>query len=450
MSDPTRSSKGKFHRMPLLPPPAIRVLFVEDDAVDQRALLRAVRDEALPYELCVVSSVREAYRELAAQKFDLVITDYSLGDGTALDVLDRAGDVPGIIVTGTGDEETAIRGMRAGAFDYLVKDAERAYLRELPYTVQIALQKKEQERAIRMLSQAIMSIGDGVYITDRDDRVVLVNRAFCDMYRYTDEEITGQRSALLWDARPDDDLGPLERELTAEVTQRTKGGDPLPVSLRRSPVRDASGRVVAMVRVARDMTERNRVEKALRDANAELEQSRAALEHMASHDELTGLYNRRHLNEMLRTEVARATRYRRPLALLMIDVDHFKSINDRFGHRAGDDVLRGLSRLLRAQLRTMDVCARFGGEELTVLLPEMVEDGAMIVAERLRVTIANHAFAIADDEQPITVTVSIGVATLPGDADTDGALMQAADRALYAAKGLGRNRTVACSRMQEQ
>ncbi|NQU40580.1 MAG: diguanylate cyclase [Lentisphaerae bacterium] len=160
------------------------------------------------------------------------------------------------------------------------------------------------------------------------------------------------------------------------------------------------------------------------------------LEHMAVTDELTGLANRRRMTERLADEVARADRYDRPLALLVMDIDHFKEINDRFGHAAGDQALKALAELLRADVRTTDHAYRYGGEEFVILLPELQFPESMAVAERLRKDVENCR--LIDDPQQ-RITVSIGMAQyIKGESPTK--FLERADKAMYEAKQAGRNR----------
>lgn len=159
----------------------------------------------------------------------------------------------------------------------------------------------------------------------------------------------------------------------------------------------------------------------------------------AKHDGLTGLLNRHHLDERLHQEVARASRYHRPLSVLMIDVDYFKAYNDTYGHLQGDELLRSLSSLLQQNLRQSDVIGRYGGEEFLVLLPETDKASASQLARRLCHLVANTAFLLGRNDMPTYCTVSIGVASLPEDALTVSELVNAADQALYEAKRRGRN-----------
>jgi diguanylate cyclase (GGDEF)-like protein len=161
-------------------------------------------------------------------------------------------------------------------------------------------------------------------------------------------------------------------------------------------------------------------------------------------DSLTGLYNRRHLQHRLAQEMTRAQRYDQTLACLFIDADHFKQINDRYGHPAGDQVLISLAQRLRRRLRTSDIATRYGGEEFAVLLPQTDAESACHLAEQIRQEVASEAIRVEGD-CAVQVTVSIGVAAFDGaaEADADPAgerLLAAADQAVYRAKFAGRNR----------
>jgi diguanylate cyclase (GGDEF)-like protein len=156
-------------------------------------------------------------------------------------------------------------------------------------------------------------------------------------------------------------------------------------------------------------------------------------------DALTHVYNRRYLLEFLSRELASAARYRRPLALTLFDVDHFKLINDAHGHLGGDFTLRELAACLKPIARTTDVLARFGGEEFAVVMPDTTHDQAMVCAERLRLQIAGHPFCF--NASTYTVTVSLGVSTFMGeDWMTTHKLIGQADQNLFRAKRNGRNR----------
>ncbi len=165
---------------------------------------------------------------------------------------------------------------------------------------------------------------------------------------------------------------------------------------------------------------------------------------LAVTDALTGLFNRRHFNQQLEENVSRAARYDEPLALIFLDVDHFKSVNDRFGHHAGDRCLQALARTLRENVRDSDQIARIGGEEFAVLLIRADRELALSIAERLRDRI-DDLIIEEDPPLPVDLTASLGIAFFREDGDDPRSLMRSADRALYTAKRLGRNRVVLAS-----
>ncbi|MDT8341163.1 MAG: sensor domain-containing diguanylate cyclase [Longimicrobiales bacterium] len=273
---------------------------------------------------------------------------------------------------------------------------------------------------------------DAVVVLDRDNRIVDVNRSA--------RERLGLRL-----------LGPLPVELAAAWTsvRRRLGDADIPVS-ERVPLRGPHGQVVPFemrvtmmrpgegsggraVLVLRDITTQEALERELRSASA-------ALSRLAHTDELTGLANRRSLMDRLREEVDRAHRYGRPLTLVLLDLDHFKRVNDQWGHAAGDEVLRVTARALERISREQDLPGRMGGEEFAVVLPETDAAGGRILADRLRLEIGRCTHE-TDSGETFRVTASLGVATLaPGSGTDMDTLVQRADVAMYRAKELGRNR----------
>lgn len=212
------------------------------------------------------------------------------------------------------------------------------------------------------------------------------------------------------------------------VTERSPG-DPrtYEVTVTRLSTDGARGRTALLLR---DVTVRERMQRDLHMANA-------ALERLAREDALTGLANRRRFMEVLKQELERVGRYGHPLAVVMLDLDHFKAVNDTHGHGAGDAVLREAARALRSVCRDVDLAARLGGEELALLLPETDAAGARVVAERARERIAGVAHETSEG-RTFRVTASFGVAAARPGASSE-SVLHAADEALYRAKAAGRN-----------
>lgn len=226
-----------------------------------------------------------------------------------------------------------------------------------------------------------------------------------------------------------------------ELTAVRKDGSKFPVEVSISAIR--LGGKHGAVGILRDITERKRMEAQIAASLAEKEVLVQSLNELATRDGLTGLCNHRAFYTLLADELARVRRFRRPVSLLLLDIDHFKRINDIHGHLAGDATLRELGKLLPREVRGIDHVCRYGGEEITLILPETDIEAAARVAERLRSTVEAQPFEV-NSGAPLHITVSIGIASWPLHADVAEALVAAADKALYAAKNAGRNRVMVC------
>lgn len=194
-----------------------------------------------------------------------------------------------------------------------------------------------------------------------------------------------------------------------------------------------------------EITPRN-LERCLRYA-LKLSESIQSLHGLATHDPLTGLLNRRELDRLLEEELARAARFRRSFSIVLVDIDHFKAVNDTHGHQAGDIVLMHVAALLASHARSTDRVARFGGEEFALVELETDEAGALASAERVRAAMAGTPCAVPGVAGGLRVTLSAGVAVYPKHGDGMESLLRAADRALYEAKSLGRNLVVGASNL---
>jgi len=281
-----------------------------------------------------------------------------------------------------------------------------------------------------LLSSALEESADQVLITDTDGHIVYVNPAFEEHTGYSSREVLGRNPRILKSGRHSREFYQRLWETLREghtfrdtFTDRDKDGRLFYIEQAIRPVRDNRGRIIRYVSTGKDITER-----------VEMEQE---LKRLATTDKLTGLMNRLKFEEILEGERERCRRYDRPLSLVMFDIDHFKGINDTFGHDVGDEVLARIAELVRRNLRDSDQVARWGGEEFMLLAPETELDGARRIAEKLRFAIASHVFPGVGH-----VTSSFGVTELQGDESVK-RLIKRTDNHLYDAKEIGRDCVVA-------
>lgn len=213
----------------------------------------------------------------------------------------------------------------------------------------------------------------------------------------------------------------------AEVFFRHKLGHRVPVCVRVAPIRNESGKILGAVEVFSDVSAKEQAERRVRE-----------LESMAFLDSLTALPNRRYTELKLKQAVEEWEQFGRVFGLLMLDIDHFKQINDAYGHDAGDAVLKTVSGTLAKSLRKTDIAGRWGGEEFLALLPEVSVEQLRYLAERCRVLVANSRAIV--ENRPLSVTISIG-ATLIEKGDSPESAIKRADRLMYLSKSSGRNQT---------
>jgi diguanylate cyclase (GGDEF)-like protein/PAS domain S-box-containing protein len=303
-------------------------------------------------------------------------------------------------------------------------------------------EREAAQKELKLFRALVDESNDAIELIDSEtSRLIDVNKRACvDLGYSRDELLCLSISDIDGDSDPAN-ASAIEEGLAnegfvvVESSHRRKDGSVFPVELSLRRIALDKSYVVA---VARDISERKRAE-------AEMQALQDLLREQAIHDPLTGLYNRRFLEESLDRELIRAKRSGACVSAIMGDLDHFKRVNDEYGHRAGDEVLRTFAKLLKANLRGSDVDCRYGGEEFLLLLPGSTNKTACERAEVLRAALA--ATSVPFEGADIAVTGSFGVATYPEHALTGDNLIEAADSALYAAKESGRNRVMSCSQL---
>ncbi|HNO83013.1 MAG TPA: diguanylate cyclase [Anaerolineales bacterium] len=309
---------------------------------------------------------------------------------------------------------------------------------------------QESEGRYRSLFDRMM---DGIYRSTHEGKFVDVNPAMVKMFGYSSKEemlAIDIKTELYFDAEERGthklDTGDGETDI---YRLRRKDGTEIWVEDRGSYTYDDHGNVIYHEGTLRDVTARKHAEEALHRAKESLERTNQELERvlqreqqLARTDGLTGLYNYRYFFELATREFKAAMRYRRPLSILMFDTDDFKRINDTLGHSAGDKILALIAQATAAQMRSVDVLARYGGDEFIILLPQTSAKQAYPIAERIRNSVAD--MQMPSDKGMVSVTLSIGIAEIqyePADESVE-FIVQRADKALYAVKQAGRNRAM--------
>jgi diguanylate cyclase (GGDEF)-like protein/PAS domain S-box-containing protein len=310
-----------------------------------------------------------------------------------------------------------------------------------------ALAEKERAsgnlRASEELFRAFMNASPFLsYIKDAAGRLLFYNRSFAQRFGVSEYAWLGRTDEQLWSRKLTKSMRTHDLEVMAggrmvETEENIRNSDGTVSSLRsfKFPCHDSAGNVL-LAGVAVDVSEEVAHQFELERYHRELEEANDQLRKLAVTDELTGLRNRRSFEERLVMEFSMARRRKRELSVLLIDVDNFKMINDRWGHAAGDEVLRRLGTILRTTVRLPDLPARYGGEEFVVLLPESGEESAMGLARRVMQRVA------AEEWENEPLTISVGMAAMNESLESGFQLVELADEALYAAKRAGKNRVM--------
>ena len=415
----------------------LRALIIEDSEDDALLLQRQLRSggyELIARQVDTADAMKAALEE---ETWDIIFADYTMPrfDGLAALHLLRANnaDIPFIFVSGTIGEDTAVMAMRAGAQDYIMKGRNKRLLpaveREL-HEAELRRERRQAEQARARLIATLEASTDFVGMANAEGQMFYLNRAGRGMLGIDyDEDVTNMK---LIDLSPAWSSGFLNDALSiahrdgvwsGECQLVTRNGGEIPVSQLILAHHDDAGAVEFYSAIARDMGERKRFEEELR--------------HQATHDSLTGLPNRVLLQDRLETALMTAQRQKIGVAVLFLDLDNFKRINDTLGHSAGDALLRQVGERLRNRLRTTDTVGRRGGDEFMVVFnhPCDVKE-VMAVVNKVRGVFA-QPFNCEGEE--LFVTCTLGVALSPEDGRDAETLVKNADIAMYRAKEKGKD-----------
>ncbi|MEQ8639446.1 MAG: PleD family two-component system response regulator [Alphaproteobacteria bacterium] len=458
-----------------------RILVVDDIPANVRLLEAKLQAEY--FEVIAAEDGPSALTIVAREMPDIILLDVMMPGMDGFEVCRRikhdplAQHIPIVMVTALSEPEDRVRGLESGADDFLTKPIDdKALFARVRSLVRLKMMTDEW----RMREEISLTLGDGdgdvrpvMEIDASDARVAVVgdrdgsfDRMAQAISRDSDRLV---HVPVISGGGADLDIA-LAESCEAVVINCTpgRGADPLRV-LAHLRSQEQSRTIPAIVVV--DDHDSDVIARCLDlgasdyltrpvDANEAIARIRTQVRRfryqhrlklsyrqnlsMAYRDELTGVYNRRYLATHLNAVVGRMRDAGKPLSLLMLDIDHFKATNDRYGHLAGDQVLAEVADRVTSSLRGFDTVARFGGEEFVVVMPDTAAEPAFMVAERLRRRVADKPVVLADGEA-VSVAISIGVATAPLSNATGESLLELADTALYQAKAAGRNRTVAAA-----
>jgi two-component system cell cycle response regulator len=448
-----------------------RILVVDDIEANVRLLEAKLAAEY--YDVSVAYDGHTALEKAAAELPDIVLLDVMMPGLDGFEVCRRlkadpiTRHIPVVLVTALDGRRDRLAGLEAGADDFLTKPIDDvallARVRSLTRLKLVIDELRQREASGRRMG---VIEGVGARLGATGGRIVVADDHERQARRIHDELAVEHRPVI--EAEPDKaHLAVRARTDLLIVNAAAKSFDGLRLAAQvRS---DEATRHVPILAIV-EQGERARMVKALeigvndiltRPVDPEelsarvrtlIRQKRYTdflrnnLDHsleLAVTDPLTGLHNRRYMAGQLGALVRRAGRGGEPVAALLVDIDHFKPINDSFGHDVGDEVLREFAVRLATNVRAIDLACRYGGEEFVVIMPETGLETAHRIAERLRIHVAGSPFRVAGVDEPLAVTISIGVACTLGFDDTPEALLKRADEAVYDAKAAGRNQVVA-------
>jgi len=419
-----------------------KLLLIEGDPADAKVIQAALADVRYgPFDVESVRQLSDAYERLGKEGIGAVLVDLFLPDSQGIETFNKlllaAPHVPILVLSGPGDEDIAMQALQRGAQDYLLKGELTSH--SLSRALHNMIERKAVEEALFIEKEraqvTLNSIGDAVLSTDISGNVTYLNHAAESLTGWSREEALRRPVAEVFQIIDGATRQPARNPMELAVQQNKTVGltancilirpDGLECAIEDSaaPIHDRRGQVTGAVIVFHDVTAARAMS--------------FRMSHLAQHDSLTDLPNRLLLNDRLTRAIASARRNGNRLAVLFVDLDRFKDINDSLGHAIGDKLLQSVAERLVARVRNSDTVSRPGGDEFVVLLSELEhpEDAAVCAKKMLTALTAPHRIAQHD----VHVTVSIGVSTYPEDGQDAETLVKSADTAMYQAKENGRN-----------
>jgi len=409
------------------------ILIVDDEPQNIHLLGKILNDE---YHILVATSAQQAFEKIASKPYpNMILLDIVMPEINGFEVCKRiksnpeTQDIPIIFITAKDSVQDEKEGLEIGAVDFISKPLSNSIvLARVKTHLAIQNQKIQIKHSEAMLKATLESTRDGIAVFDTDGNLLLLNQNFIDMWNIPEELIANANMNNLLEYGltqlvNSESHSPRVKQLlnsdkkASELLQLKDGrifsrySEPL--------IQDnvMAGRVVSY----NDISEQKKLESKLRE--------------LSLTDPLTGLYNRRKLNEILKDELNRALRYQHKMAVLMIDIDHFKKVNDTYGHDQGDLILQSIAFDMKKHFRNVDWCCRFGGEEFCVIMPDSDLPGTMDAAERFRHLIEEKNY----DSLHVTISIGLSVISHLNEKYLPDEMLTQADKALYQAKANGRN-----------